>query len=95
MVKTRFRVLIPVLWLVVSGFLNATCFVHIGHWSGCNLAYYTLMPAVFLVPEHLPFGIVWAFLMAFAQYLLLGLAVDKVFLWKHGRSTNTGNEVDR
>jgi hypothetical protein len=77
-VKIRFRVLLPVLYVLLSAFLNGYCLLRLGHWRGCEFAYYSLMPAIFLIPESLPFGIVWAFAAALAQYVLLGSLLDKI-----------------
>jgi hypothetical protein len=81
-VKIPFRVLLPALYIPMNFFLNGYCFVRLGHWRGCRFAYYSLMPVVFLIPESLPFGIVWAFIAAVGQYVFLGILLDQILASK-------------
>ena len=82
--KVRLRVILPTLYLIIAGYLNGACFLHVGHWSGCKYAYYSMMPAVYLVPESFSFGIFLAFALGLAQYILLGYLFDKLLGSKYG-----------
>lgn len=74
--KVRSRVILPSIYLIIGGYFSGQCFLHLGHWSGCEYARYSCMPAVLLIPESVPFGFAWAFLAGLFQYALLGYLLD-------------------
>ena len=43
--QPRFRIILPVIYVVVGGSLFAECFFHIGHSPLCQYALYSMFPA--------------------------------------------------
>lgn len=75
--RIRFKVVLPALYSILGLWFAGDCILHIGHGSGCQNLYRAGIPAALLFPKNLSFGIVWAFAVGLAQYLLLGFLVDK------------------
>ncbi len=80
--KIRFRFILPTIYSILGAYFAGDCILHIGHGAGCQNLYRAGIPAVFLFPKNLSLGIVWAFGAGLAQYILLGLLLDKLLAWR-------------
>lgn len=58
----------------------ASCFLSLGEWGGCALAYYLLFPAAFFLPEMYPIGMFLAIALNMLAYACIGYAVDKFLI---------------
>ena len=83
--KIRFKVILPIIYSIIAAYFASDCILHIGHGTGCENLYRAGMPAVFLFPKNLNFGIIWAFGAGLAQYALLGLLLDKLLTSRRDR----------
>lgn len=43
--RPRFRIILPVIYVIVAGFLFAVCILYMGHSRFCQYALYSMLPA--------------------------------------------------
>ena len=43
--RPRFRIILPVIYFIVAGFLFAVCILYMGHSRFCQYAFYSMLPA--------------------------------------------------
>ena len=43
--RLRFRIILPVIYFIVAGFLFAVCVLYMGHSRFCQYAFYSMLPA--------------------------------------------------
>ena len=76
--KIRFRVILPVIYAVIAIYFAGQCLGSVGHGPACENLYTSGIPAVFVFPKNLSFGIFWAFAAGLIQYFVVGLVIDKI-----------------
>ena len=58
--RIRFRLILPIVYIVLGGFVVGNCLLHLGHSPYCRSAYYFLLPAglvsMMLVNAIIPWG---------------------------------------
>jgi hypothetical protein len=48
--RPRFRIILPVTYFIVAGFLFAVCILNMGHSRFCQYAFYSMLPAGLIGP---------------------------------------------